>query len=191
MSSWSRRVFRLAVISCAIGAGNAAAESFTVGRTTLSTEMMILTGVDGPQAPEFAAPSVDVDYGIFSRELLAYVAKEVLPDAEDEYYASPIPSQLSDRSSLDTMARPERGNFGRHCRLVIGDLVSYVLGKGRDGEPMSFAAGVVQTTATAFVLRDVWSVFRHRRDEPESPRAFSLEPKISARKVEARISFRW
>jgi hypothetical protein len=184
------RPVRLAAVVCALVVGSAAAD----GRLPFSAEMLVLTGVQNDAAP-MAAPRApeSLDGSLFMTELVAFLLKEALPDAREEYVGSPISSRLTDERTLRGFDLGDRGRFGRHCLVIVGR----IFGDDDRGSrppavaaPQSFLPGVARAATTLFIARDLWSL-ADRRDRGDGPRPFSLEPRISGRRVEGRFVVRW
>ncbi|MGH7859012.1 MAG: hypothetical protein ACREQY_16925, partial [Candidatus Binatia bacterium] len=66
------------------------AEVFLSGRVSIGGSYLLRTG-----SQLGSAGRDEFDYAVFVRELVAFIAKEVLPDAGEEYVDSEIPSRLS------------------------------------------------------------------------------------------------
>jgi hypothetical protein len=131
----------------------------------------------------------EIDYWLFTRELLAFVANEVIPESRNEYADSPNPSALTDR-----LPSRQRSRFSQHCRVLVDrgarELVKMFRSDASDeSAASSYLPVVARGATTAFVLRDVVSAFQKREDF--EPRHFSVEPKVGSRKVEVRFGFHW
>jgi hypothetical protein len=178
-----------------------AAEASAEPTKRLSTQLFLLAGsgaFDAARPPEREGV---VDPGTFATELFAYLTQEILPDSPEEYRGSLIPSRLNDRwwqTSAATTGKlatwGSKSQFGDHCLLVIDrifDSTKPALPASFAGAGVSSAASFVpflaRSAAAFFLLRDVFSA----NESNEHPRAFSLQPRLSARRAEARLVIRW
>jgi hypothetical protein len=131
-----------------------------------------------------------LDYAVFVHELVAYVTKEILPDAQDEYLeSSEIPSRLS-----PGMPRG-RSEFGAHCLIILGQIGTHVspfahssLTTFQAADPGVFSY-IARAGTTLLAVRQVWSALRNDVEDKRS--GFSLNPKVSGKKVGAYLTFRW
>jgi hypothetical protein len=129
----------------------------------------------------------NLDYGIFGQELFAFVTKEVLSDARDEYRYSLIPGRLS-RNGVDAPS-----DFDVHCRIAVeqfGKSIARLLAFGatqQEGDSAYFPS-ILGAATTFFIVRDAVGESRRAADDGES---FSLEPKVGSRKIGVRFAIRW
>jgi hypothetical protein len=131
--------------------------------------------------------SDQMDYAIFVHELAAYITKEILPDSADEYEGSSmIPSHLS-------TGMPEgRSRFGAHCLTVLGQIGSELPAiqvPYMNGDSPSMLAQAARAGAALLAVHQVWSAFRN--DVEDNRTGFSLNPKVSARKIGVNLTFHW
>jgi hypothetical protein len=176
--------------SLARGAG---AETIDPIDVFLSGRVKVFTGNPYADAGEgFAAPSGGLDYAGFVHELVAFTAKEVLHDDDDEIPAasSGIPSRLSAEMPEQT------SDFGSHCMVVlrqIGTQVSVLPGTRQlasTGRALpTVAAYAVRTATTALALRQIWFAFRNQVEDGRQ--GVSLKPKVSAQTLGVSLTFRW
>ena len=135
----------------------------------------------------------EVDYAVFLHELVAFVTKEVLPDADDEYaHSSDIPSALTHGSDLDFRLPPSR--FGAHCLIVLRQMGAS-LAPGSGSALLGHASPTLityfmRTATTALALEQIWSMFRNHASGDTRSR-LSLDPKVSAHKIGAYLTIRW
>jgi len=128
-----------------------------------------------------------LDYATFVYELFAFVTKEVLSDAGDEYPESPIGSRLS-------RSMPElRSEFASHCLTVVtqlGSVVPYLSARtelgGGSASPLDYLA---HAAAAALALRKMWSAVEN--DAGNNRRGVSLNPKVGTNKVGVSLTFHW
>lgn len=126
-----------------------------------------------------------LNYAVFVSELVAFVTKEVLSDASDEYQDSPLGSHLSRGMPA------QRSEFGSHCLMVVTQLRSALpsmpgVELEESHSPLDYA---VQSGTALLMLRNIWSAFRNDIEDNRS--GFSLNPKVSSRKVGINLTFRW
>ncbi len=118
-----------------------------------------------------------LDYATFVLELLAFVAKEVLPDSQDEFPESLIGSRLSD-------SMPEkRSEFGSHCLTIVTRLGSAVPYLSASNDELG--AGSVSPPA----LRRMWSAFENGAGDDR--RDVALNFKVGVNKVGISLTFHW
>ena len=169
-------------------AGSASAESIPPTRVFLSSWS------ESPAVPlvalgDGASPDrnpAGMDYAVFVSELAAFVTKEVLSDSSDEYRESPLGSHLS-------RGMPEQHSaFGSHCLTVVTGLRSALpsmpgsVALEDSPSPVDYA---VRTGTVLLMFRQIWSAFRN--DVEGNRSGFSLNPKVSARKVGINLTFHW
>jgi hypothetical protein len=126
------------------------------------------------------------DYAVFAAELAAYVTKEVLNDSAEEYRDSPLGSRLS----RDMPA--QRSEFGSHCLTIVTQLRSALPsmpGSVAVEDTPNVVDYAVRTGTALLVVRQIWSAFRNDIENTRS--GFSLNPKVSARKVGINLTFHW
>ena len=133
-------------------------------------------------------PTDMLDYGAFSLEVLAFVAKEIISNTRDEYQQSAIPSHLNERVSV------QDSDFRRHCRSMFERMSKDLFETFRSSDrgetaPLVDVAPIAATAAAFLVLRDVASAFRPTKTETGS--LFVLEPKIDVRRIGLRFGIRW
>jgi hypothetical protein len=155
-------------------------------------EIFLTSSVDGRNTALLAAGDVEVgqapgvDYALFATELVAYLAKEVLHDATDEYDGSLLGSHLS-RSMPDANSQ-----FGNHCLLIVSRLGS-ALPLSRSSvfanEPPSLLASTARAAAAGLALHQLWSAFKNDVDGDRA--GVSLNPKVSARRVGVNVTIHW
>jgi hypothetical protein len=190
-----RRAAAIASVCCLVSAATSRAEPpdpaavFVSGRIGIAASPLL---APGERAGSAAGPT-ELDYAVFLRELIAYVTKEALPEAEDEYAGSsgtPWRSRL-----LDTRHRSSR--FGAHCRIVLKQVRSELSPLAeRSFAPFASPPAVlfgyaVRAASTLLALGQVLSEFREGRDEEGSGAGFSLNPRVGARRLGASITIRW
>ncbi len=182
------RVLALALATTAFFAGHAVAEPIRGVGISLTTGSgrAIVSSIDDAGRTSWPRGAARLDYAVFAYELLAYVAKEVLPDSPEEYFESPIGSHLS-------RDLPEhRSEFGSHCLMVIADFRSGL--SAAAGDPVLDARPgaldyAVEAATAALALRQLWSAFRNDLTREHS--GFALDPKVGARKIGLHLTFRW
>lgn len=129
-----------------------------------------------------------MDYATFAYELIAFIAKEVLPDSHDEYPESPLGSRLSrDMAKRDSA-------FGQHCLTVVSQ-VGAALPRFSSVSP-DFSVGslsglddLLRVASTALALRQIWSAFENHVEDDR--RGISLKPKVGAHKVGVSVTLHW
>ena len=127
-----------------------------------------------------------LDYALFATELFAYLAKEILPDSQDEYGRSPLGSRW-------TSTMPERrSDFGSHCLMIVGQIGAamprFSSAVALDESP-SMASYAVRAASTGLALREVWRAFE--RDVRDDRGGVSLDPKVSSRRVGVNLTLHW
>ncbi|MGH7821089.1 MAG: hypothetical protein ACREQ9_15095 [Candidatus Binatia bacterium] len=161
------------------------AEVFLSGRISVGGSYLLNTGNALAKGR-----SDHLDYAVFVRELLAFIAKEILPDAEDEYAGgSEIPSRLS--ASMPH----QRSQFGEHCLIVLAEIGSHVSpfpsGSFSDlSTSPSLLAYLARAGSTVLMVERLWSAVRNDVEQ-RRPSGFSLDPKVGTNKVGAYLTFRW
>ncbi len=181
------RVFGLALAIAAFFAGPVVAEPIpSVGiLLTAGAGGAIVSSIDDTGRVSWSRGPARLDYAVFAYEILAYVAKEVLPDSPEEYFESPIGSRLS-------RDMPERrSEFGSHCLMVIADFRSSLSPGGVSslGTRPGALDYAVEAATAALALRQIWSAFRNDLTRERS--GFALDPKVGARKIGLHLTFRW
>lgn len=153
--------------------------------------------LDSPVAPPLtlfgrADPRDQLDYASFAVELLAYVAKELLPDSPDEFYGnSNLPSTWSD-------SMPETPHdFGGHCLEVvqdIGDALSSnapadlpAVGDTRSTVSRAFAQGV----GAALAVHEAYKAIESDIEPDRRSDVFSISPKVGSNKIAVALTLRW
>ena len=155
---WKPRFFGVGTLVLALLSATASAES-SGGDETIETNPATL------------------DYATFVLELLAFVAKEVLPDSQDEFPESLIGSRLSH-------SMPEnRSEFGSHCLTIIARLSSAV--PYLSASSTELGAG----SASPLALRSMWSAFE--TGAVDDRRNVSLNFKVGVNKVGFGLTFHW
>lgn len=156
--------------------------------------------LDTRMAPLMLAPAVAVqrsrralDFATFASELTAYIAKEVLDDAPDEFSDSEIKGPLS-RSMPDSNSR-----FGTHCLIIVSEIgetvgekvVAPTLASTGHGQHWAArgAGWAARGAGTAFAIHEVWRGFR--RDVSGDTDGFSINPKVGANKLAVAVTLRW
>lgn len=193
VASRRRHMGRLHIVALAIGLlalGSVpvfAQPADSIGRL-LSSRIVI--GESSFVAPaelvEGADSGARLDYAVFVHELVAFVAKEVLPNSGDEYArSSPMPSRLSDSMPY------QRSNFGAHCLTVVTQLRSQVpaLAGIRASAGASTLDTLVGAGATALFVRHAWSALQ--KDVEGDRSGFSLHPRLSPNRVMMNFTFHW
>ena len=128
-----------------------------------------------------------LDYATFALELLAFVAKEALPDSPDEFAESLIGSRLSH-------SMPEqRSGFGKHCLTIVTRLraaVPYLSARGTSlGAGSSSPLNDSARAAGAPTLRKMWSAFESGVEDDR--RDVSLNFKVGISKIGVSLTFHW
>jgi hypothetical protein len=177
-------IFGTVIAMLAGFAGRAPAQELGTVTTGRGTQVhVLLTGGTGAAAD--AAAAHPFSYPLFASEIVAYVAKEVLSDAQDEFADSPIPGHLSP-SMPDTDSR-----FGSHCLHFVAELgsrVSRTPALSGVSSATSTAAYAARGIAAALAIRDTSKALRHKDDDAGG---FSLAPKLGTNKLMLRVTFRW
>jgi len=136
---------------------------------------------------DIATPSTPgVDYALFATELAAYLAKEILHDATNEYDGSLLGSHLS-RSMPDANSQ-----FGNHCLVIVtrlGSALPLSQSSGFTAESPTLLGGVARAAAAGLALHQIWSAFKNDVDGDRA--GVSLNPKVSARRVGVNLTIHW
>lgn len=147
---------------------------------------MYLASADETRAMSPKGNSGTLDYATFVLELLAFVAKEVLPDSQDEFPESLIGSRLSH-------SMPEqRSEFGSHCLTIVTHLrsaVPYFSASRAELGTSSTSALADPARPTALALRRMWSAFEN--GAADDRRDVSLNFKLGANKLGMSLTFHW
>lgn len=177
-------------------AGPVAAQDLDPARLFLSSDLRV-TGnpylLTTEAAGRVTSPA-ELDYAIFVHELVAYVAKEVLPDAPDEYAGS---SRIPSRLSAGPM--PEHhSEFGAHCLIVLGQIGSKLPTIPTDSLSSLQPSGLsylMRTAGTVLAVQQLWAAIQNEIDgngeKDDSRPGFSLNPKVGSSKVGAYLTIRW
>jgi hypothetical protein len=131
------------------------------------------------------------NYEVFTHELIAWILKEALPDAGDEYGTQArIPSSLSRGDPWP------RSQFGAHCLTVLGQIGSQVLPLAEVSSPPLRARRspllmpYQSLAGAALMVADrVWPPLRSHIEDKRS--GFSLDPKVSSHKFGLSLTYRW
>jgi len=180
----------LAALATFLFATNALAEwrdpvdVFVSGRLSIGASPLLAVG-----EPMNLADQQEIDYAVFAHELVAYIAKEVLPDAGDEFAGSEIPSRLS-------VSMPSsQSRFGAHCLVVLRQVGSH-MSPATNAMPslssLSVASYVVRAGSAVLALTNLVNDLRHDdRDGAKTDSRFSLNPKVGTNKIGAYVTIRW
>ncbi|HSD11819.1 MAG TPA: hypothetical protein VLF14_12575 [Candidatus Binatia bacterium] len=130
--------------------------------------------------------SAGVDYAVFATELVAFLTKEVLRESADEFDNTLLGSHLS--PSMPS----QRSEFGSHCLTIITRLGSQLPLPSPSSSMVGSTSTLdyaVRAVTAGLALRQVWSAFRNHVEDNRS--GVSLNPKIGARRVGVKLTFRW
>ena len=125
-----------------------------------------------PSTGETRTSATSLDRATFVLELLAFVAKEVLPDSPPEFSESLIGSRLSG-------SMPEqRSDFGKHCLMIVAHFRGAMLSPPASSIEPGFPG-----------LRRIWSAFESGTEG--AARDVSLNVEIGIDKAGVRLTFPW
>jgi hypothetical protein len=131
--------------------------------------------------------SSGVDYAVFATELVAFLTKEVLRESADEFDNTLLGSHLS--PSMPS----QRSEFGSHCLTIITRLGSQLPLRTSPSTSMVGSTSTldyaVRALTAGLALRQVWLAFQNHVEDNRS--GISLNPKIGARRVGVKLTFRW
>jgi hypothetical protein len=153
---------------------------------------------DSPVAPPLtlvgrpATANRGFSYASFAVELLAYLAKEVLPDSRDEFHGnSNLPSTWSD-------SMPETSHdFAGHCLEVVQDIGEALTANAPAEMPAvgdtrpSVASAFAQGLGAALAVHDAYKAFENDIEHERRSDVLSIDPKVGSNRIAVAFTLRW
>ena len=178
---FNRRDFRtrrlssicLLVVAClAMGSARASARDLPFGFLALrsSQDAALAAPWEGLRDVGQMAKRETIDSTTFVYQLIAYVTKELLDDASDEYRSSPVGAYLS----KETPAQYSRSGLPSSSTSIVF---------------LDSPASLRYRVRAGTTLGDLWSALHSRPEEGHG--GLSLDPKFGAGKAGFVLSLRW